>query len=84
MPVVFVLFKSSTEKISLFVTRLWSSATRRSRPKSEARGASDAPLDPYQETDNINLPGIASTDLTVLRSFLRNIGRTNPLINYRG
>lgn len=84
VPVIFVLFKGSTEKTFLFLTRLWNTATRRSRVRAETRAASDIPLDPYQETDENNLPGIPRAEVTGLRSFLRNIGRTKAAEYHKG
>ncbi|KAL2278486.1 hypothetical protein FJTKL_14408 [Diaporthe vaccinii] len=85
MSVVFVLFKSSTEKTVLFVTKLWSSVTRRSQGGTKTPGgASSISPGPYQEICNKDLPKIPEAEVTGLRSFLRNIGRTNPVRGHRG
>lgn len=85
MSVVFVLFKSSTEKTVLFVTKLWSSVTRRSQGGTKTPGgASSISPGPYQEICNKDLPKIPAAEVTGLRSFLRNIGRTNPVRGHRG
>ncbi|KAK7712509.1 hypothetical protein SLS64_004893 [Diaporthe eres] len=83
--VVFVLFKSSKEKTVLFVTKLWSSVTRRSQGGTKTSGGtSSISPGPYQEICNKDLPEIPAAEVTGLRSFLRNIGRTKLFSSHRG
>lgn len=85
MPVIFVLFRSSTEKTFLLIAKLWSGAKYRGRSKTKSTsGASGILPGPYQELDNNNLPEVPAAEVTGLRSFLRKIGRTNPVANHEG
>lgn len=80
MPIVYVLFRNSTERTFSFVNRLWSSAARRGRTKTPSgQGASGIQLDPYQEIRDDgggSLPRVPGAEVTGLRSFMRNIGRS--------
>lgn len=80
MPIVYVLFRNSTERTFSFVNRLWSSAARRGRTKTPSgHGASGIQLDPYQEIredGSHSLPRVPGAEVTGLRSFMRSFGRT--------
>lgn len=85
MPVIFVLFKSSTEKTFTLIAKLWSSATRRSRGRTKSTsGANGNPPGPYQEIGKTDLPKVPAAEVTGLRSFLLNIGRTSLVASHRG
>lgn len=84
MSVVFVLFKSKMEKTVLLVTKLWFSVTRRSQGGTKTTGGESISPGQYQEIRNKDLPDIPAAEVTGLRSFLRNIGRTNPVASLKG
>lgn len=85
MPVIFVLFKSSTEKTLTLIAKLWSSATRRSRGRTKSTSSANGNLPgPYQEIENEDLPKVPAAEVTGLRSFLHNIGRTSLVASHRG
>ncbi|KAG6353475.1 hypothetical protein INS49_005656 [Diaporthe citri] len=84
MPVVFVLFRSSMEKTILFVTKLWFSVASRSQGGTKTpAGESSKSHGPYQEICNKDLPEIPAAEVTGMRSFLLNIGRTNPVASHK-
>lgn len=85
MPVVFVLFRNSTEKTFTLIAKLWSTATHRGRGRTKGTsGANGNPPGKYQEIRKKDKPKVPAAEVTGLRSFLLNIGHTSLAASHKG